>query len=102
MALFVTLMKMTDQGIKDVEHAPDRVERMIADFEAAGGKVHGFWMTMGEYDYVTVTEGPSDEMGAAFLLKLGQMGTVRTLCMKAFDVPQMKEIVGSLSRAAVA
>ena len=102
MALYVTLMKMTDQGIKDVAHAPERVEKMIGEFEAAGGKIHGFYMTMGEYDYVTITEGNDDAMAAAFLLKLGQMGTVRTLCLKAFDVPQMKQIIGSLSKAAVA
>ena len=61
-----------------------------------GGKVIGFYSTMGEYDYVSVGEFPNDEVAATFLLALGSLGNVKTTTLKAFSIEQFKEIVGKL------
>jgi hypothetical protein len=54
MATYIILMNLTEQGIKDIKNAPDRVKATEAALEAAGGKLLGFYLTMGQYDYVAV------------------------------------------------
>ena len=93
MATHIVLMKLTDQGIKDIKNAPKRIDAAAKEIEALGGKMTGFYFTMGEYDYVAVAEGLSDEAGASFLLKLGSAGNVRTKTLKAFTKQELAEIV---------
>ena len=71
MSTYISLMKLTDQGIKTIKDAPQRLEENIKSMEAAGGKLIGFYSVMGEYDYVAISEGPSDEMAMTTLLGLG-------------------------------
>ena len=96
MATHIVLMKLTDQGIKDIKNAPQRVDAATKAIEAMGGKLTGFYFTLGEYDYVTIVEGLTDEAGASFLLKLGSAGTVRTTTLKAFTKNEFAEIVKKL------
>jgi uncharacterized protein with GYD domain len=96
MATHIVLMKLTDQGIKDVKNAPQRVDAAAKAIEAMGGKLTSFYFTLGEYDYVSIVEGLTDEAGASFLLKLGSMGNVRTTTLKAFTKKDFTEIVKNL------
>ncbi len=96
MPTYITLMKLTDQGIKNIKDAPQRVEEGIKAMEAMGGKLIGFWTVMGEYDYIAVAEGPSDEMAMTFNLGLGVGGNVRTTTLKAFTREEFAEIVKKL------
>ena len=93
MSKSIVLMKLTDQGIKDVKNAPQRIEQGIKGFEAMGGKMLGFYVVMGEYDYVAIAEGPSDEVAMAFLMALGSLGNVKTTTLKAFSKEEFAEIV---------
>ena len=96
MSTHIVLMKLTDQGIKDIKNAPQRVDAAAKAIEAMGGKLTGFYFTLGEYDYVTIVEGLTDEAGASFLLKLGSAGNVRTTTLKAFKKNEFTEIVKKL------
>jgi uncharacterized protein with GYD domain len=68
MPKYVILMKMTEQGSKDIRNAPERIENGIKLLEKMGGKLIGFYLVMGEYDYVGIGECPSDEAATAFAL----------------------------------
>jgi uncharacterized protein with GYD domain len=92
----VVLMKLTEQGVKDIKNAPKRVEENIKAFEALGGKMLGFYTVMGEYDYVAIAEVPSDEVGMTFLLGLGAQGNVKTTTLKAFTREEFAEMVKKL------
>ena len=94
MAKFVTLYKLTDQGVRNIKNAPDRIREAKAVWEATGGKLLGVYCTMGPYDYVTISESDSDEAAAAFSLSVGALGNVTTLTMRAFDPDEFQRIVG--------
>jgi len=96
MAIQIVLMKLTDQGIRDVKKAPQRIDAAAKAIEALGGKMTGFYFTMGEYDYIAIAEGLSDEAGASFLLKLGSQGNVRTSTLRAFTKQEFAEMVKKL------
>ena len=93
MPTYVALYKLTDQGIKDIKDAPQRIEEGIRGFEAMGGKVLCFYPVMGEYDYVSIGEAPNDEVAMTFMLALGAGGKVRTTTLKAFSREEFGNIV---------
>ena len=96
MSTYITLFKLTDQGVKNIKEAPARFEAATKALEASGGKMVSFYTVMGQYDYVAVVEGPSDEAAMAQLLGLGAQGNVRTTTLKAFTTGQLADIVKKL------
>ena len=96
MATYVCLMNLTEQGIKGIKNAPERIEQGIKGVEAMGGKVTSFYTVMGEYDYVAICEFPSDQVGMTFLLMLGALGNVRTTTLKAFSKEEFAEMIEKL------
>jgi uncharacterized protein with GYD domain len=89
-------MKLTEQGIKNIKDAPERAKQGIKGFEKMGGKIHGFYLTLGDYDYVAVGEAPSDEVFATFILGLGALGNVRTTTLKGFTTDEFAKLVKKL------
>jgi uncharacterized protein with GYD domain len=96
MPTYVVLYKLTEQGVKNIKSAPERIEAGIKAAEAMGGKVLGFYATLGEYDYVSISEAPSDEVAMTFMLGLGAQGNVRTTTLKAFTKEELAEMVKKL------
>ena len=96
MNMYITLMKLTDQGAKDLKDAPQRIEAGLKMFEKMGGKLIGFYSTMGEYDYVGIGEASSDEAATTFNLALSALGSVRTTTMRAFTIEEFSEMIKKL------
>jgi uncharacterized protein with GYD domain len=97
MPTYVTLFKWTEQGVKDVKNAPARFEASKKLAESMGGKTLGLYVTMGEYDIVAVSEGPSDEAAAALALSIAAKGNAKTTTMRAFTESEFSEIVKKVS-----
>ena len=96
MPMYVVLMKLTDKGLAEIKNAPQRMQEGVAAWEAMGGKMHSLLATMGEYDYVGVGEGPSDEVAVAFAAALGSHGHVTTTSLRAFTREEFAAIVGRI------
>jgi uncharacterized protein with GYD domain len=89
-------MNLTEKGMKNIKDAPARIEASAKALEAAGGKLLGFYLTLGQYDYVAIAEGPSDEVGMLQLLGIGAAGYVRTTTLKAFTVEEFAALLEKL------
>lgn len=96
MPMWISLVNLTEQGIRDIRQGPARLEEAAKRIEEVGGKLIGFYLTMGEYDYVTIVEGPSDEAAMTFLMGMGAAGNIRTKTLKAFTLDEFKEMVKGL------
>ncbi len=96
MHTYVVLMKLTDQGIRAAKEAPERIEAGIHSIENLGGKVKGFYATLGEYDFVACLEAPNEAIVMRFLLAFGAAGDVRTTTMKALERTEFEEIARKL------
>jgi len=96
MPTYISLLKLTEQGIKNIKDAPLRVEQAIKAMEGGGGNFIGFYAVMGEYDYVVIAEAPSDEAMMTYLLALGSLGNVKTTTMKAFNKEQFSDLIKKL------
>jgi len=96
MAMFITLVNFTDQGIRNVKESPDRFEAFKAMAEKLGVTVKSALYTVGQYDMMLLVEG-SDEAATAVLLKVGSLGNVRTQTLRAFSVEEMRKIVDKMA-----
>ncbi len=93
---YVTLLRYTQQGIAKIKESPARLDAARKAAEKAGGKIHGWYLTMGRYDAVFIAEFPNDEACARFALSVGSLGNVTTETLKAFTEPEYRNITGSL------
>jgi uncharacterized protein with GYD domain len=93
---YVLLMKLTPEGVKDAKAIPERIGAGIKAWEAMGGKVLSFLVTFGEYDYVAVGDGPSDEAAAAFALALASQGQVTTTTLRGFTPEEFAGVVAAI------
>jgi len=96
MNTYITLMKLTDEGAKDLKNAPNRIQAAFKMVEQMGGKLVGFYATMGEYDYIGIGESPSDMDVTTFNLALSSLGSLRTITMRAFTLQEFADIIGKL------
>ncbi len=96
MPIYITLMNLTEKGVKNIKNAPKRIEAGLKMLEAMGAKLIGFYVTLGEYDYVGIAEAPNEEVVMRFLLALGASGNVRTTTLKAFTREEFAAIVEKL------
>jgi uncharacterized protein with GYD domain len=96
MVTYMMLMKLTDQGIKNIKEAPERVEVGLKAFEKTGGKLIGFWISIGKYDYVSIGESVSEEAALAFAVGLSSQGNVRVESVKLFSREQFAGLIKML------
>ena len=96
MATYVSLIRYTEQGIRTIKESPARLDAAKKAFQAAGGEIKQFYLAMGKYDIVIISEAPSDEAAAATALGLGALGNIRTETMRVFPEADFRKIVGSI------
>ena len=69
MPIFITHGRYTAAAVKGmVEHGQDRAKAVGDLFEHAGGKLLGFYITFGDYDWLSIAEVPDAETNLAVLL----------------------------------
>jgi uncharacterized protein with GYD domain len=94
---FVTLLRYTHQGMTKIKESPARLDAAKKSAEKAGGKIHAWYLTLGRYDAVLISEFPNDEACAKFTLSVGALGNVTTETLKAFTETEYRKIISGLS-----
>ena len=56
----------------------------------------GFYAAMGEYDYISIGEAPSDEAATTFSLGLCSLGMVKTTTLRIFTKEEFTQMVRKL------
>ena len=93
MPVGIILMNYTEQGVREIKGTTERIAQFEKLWESMGGKALGTYLTMGQYDLVSVGETPSDEALATFVLKIGVAGNVRTTTLKGFTVEEARRVL---------
>ncbi|MHC4957812.1 MAG: GYD domain-containing protein [Planctomycetota bacterium] len=96
MGTYITLVNWTDQGVKNLKDSPARVEAFRNLCAEQGVELIGFYATMGDYDFIAITQASSADLVGRIVLMVGSMGNVRTKTLRAFDASKFSEIVESL------
>jgi uncharacterized protein with GYD domain len=96
MAMYVSLLQFTEQGIRNVKDSIKRAAAATAEAEKMGVKVTDSFWTMGAYDVVLLLDAPNDETMSAFSLKIGALGNVKSQTMRAFSRKEMETILAKV------
>ncbi len=96
MPTYITLYRFTQQGVESIKDSPARLDAGRAAVEAAGGKLIGFYLTLGQYDAIAISEAPDDKTAATLLLAIGSQGNVRTETLRAFTEDEYRGIIAAL------
>jgi uncharacterized protein with GYD domain len=98
MATYLTLLKFTQEGAKDIKETCKRA----AEFKSHAKK-HGiesvreqYWC-MGAYDGAIIFDAPNDEAAAAAMASLVSRKDVSTQTMRAFTAAEMSKILERVS-----
>lgn len=96
MATFITTIKFTQQGIKDIDHTTRRAAALKVAAKKMGVKIRDVYWTLGEYDGVLIFEATDDASATRLLLHLGAMGNVHTTTCRAFTAGEMDKILSKV------
>jgi uncharacterized protein with GYD domain len=93
MPVFVSLGRYSESAIKGMLAKPeDRTAAVTKVVEGAGGKLLGFYLLFGQYDWMVVYEVPSSKEAAAMMLApVGAGATTGTMTMLAMTGAEAKE-----------
>jgi uncharacterized protein with GYD domain len=95
MAIGISLVNFTDQGIKNIKDSPKRAAAFGELAKKQGVTVRDIYWTTGQYDMVVIAEG-TDEALAAVLLSVGRIGNVRTQTLRAMDQETFQRVLGKV------
>ena len=92
MASYIMLMKFIDPGIESIKgaHAGRQAGKKAA--KALGITWKQQYLTMGEYDIVTIIDAPDDETAARFAL-MGMTGSLSITTMRAFTESEADQLI---------
>jgi len=105
MPVYVTLLKNTAQGAKEIKNFGNAVEEAAGWITRDGGKVLGAYALQGNYDFLWITEYPDTTGIGKSLLSAAARGLVVTETLEALSIdkfvallnsPEMKERFGQI------
>ena len=93
MPRFISLLRFTEQGAKNMKSSTSRAHEFDALAAKAGVKVEGQYWTMGKYDGVLILSADDQQKVLSMLAALAALGNVRTETMQAFVDKEFELIV---------
>jgi uncharacterized protein with GYD domain len=96
MPTYITLIHYTQQGAEKIKDSPTRLEAARLSVRQMGGELKAFYLVMGQYDAVVISELPDDETAARFALATAARGYVRTETLRAYPETEYRKIIAGL------
>ena len=96
MPTYITLFRFTQKGAQDIKGGPGRLDAAKQAAKAAGAEIKAFYLTLGQYDGVIVSEAPNDEIVASRLLQTASQGNLQTETLRAFTESEYRKIIAAL------
>ena len=96
MPTYITLFRYTQKGAENIKESPARLDKAKAAIKAAGGEMKAWYLTLGQYDAVVISEAPSDEAYATIMLAIASLGSISSETLVAFPEDQYRNIIGAL------
>lgn len=95
MAINISLVNFTEQGIRNVKDSPKRAQGFRDLAKKHGVSVRDLYWTTGQYDMIAITEG-DDEALMAVLLSISRLGNVRTQTLRAMDLETFQRVLAKV------
>ena len=80
MAIYITRGRYTADAVKGMVASPEDREKAVAhNLEKAGAKLLALYFTFGDYDFLSITEAPSEQIIASALIAGAASGGISHL-----------------------
>ena len=89
MSVYIMLTSLTDAGRKATDEDPESLKEINKEVEYMGVKILSQYALLGQYDFVSILEAPSNEAVARLATRLSGKGTMQTLTMAAMKVEDL-------------
>jgi uncharacterized protein with GYD domain len=75
MPTYIRLVRMTEQGRRDMKEKPGWLaDEALKILEKHGGRRVSTWATLGRYDFIVVIEAPDDKAAMQSSAEIGALG----------------------------
>ena len=104
MPIYITQGRYTSDAVKGMVANPENREKAVAELmEKAGGKLLALYFTFGEYDFLSISEAPSEEVMASALIAGAASGGVShfktSVALSAKDAMKAFKSAAALSKS---
>ena len=96
MPTYISLLNFTQQGIEKINESPARLDRARQAFQSMGAELKSFYLVMGQYDAVVISDAPNDEVVAKLVLMIAAQGNIRTETLRAFTEEEYRKMIAAL------
>ena len=96
METYISLLKFTQQGVESIQKSAARLHEIKEVFKSMKAEVKDFYLTLGEYDAVVVSQAPDGETIAKLALMIGSQGKIRTVTLRSFPENEFRNIIAAL------
>lgn len=86
MPIYLMLTTLTDEGRKVIQDDPESLKDINKEVEHLGVKIIDQYALLGQYDFVSILEAPSNEAVAKLAIRLSSKGTMQTLTLAAITL----------------
>ncbi len=93
MSTFIALSTLTDEGRKTLKNKPDRINEVNSEIEGMGIKVLEQYAVVGQYDFITLIDAPSNEAVLKMSVELGSRGTMNMVTLPALSINEFTQIL---------
>jgi len=96
MPTYISLLNYTQQGAANIKESPARLDAARKAGQPMGVQVKEWYLVMGQYDAIVVSEAPNDEAVAKFLIATAALGNVRTQTFRAFTEDEFRALIAAV------
>lgn len=96
MPVYIGLYRFTEEGRRQVKTFADRMDAARANAAQLGITVLGQYVTMGEYDAITLVEAPDDATVAKAAAQILARGQTVSVTMRACTPDEFRQITHDL------
>ena len=90
MAVYLLLSTLTGEGRKAIEEYPEKLKDLNKEVEYMGVKIIAQYALLGQYDFVTIVEAPSNEKAAELAIHMSA-GGLQSLTLAAIPLEKLIE-----------
>ena len=96
MAIYISHITLTEQGIQTIKGVTERIEENRKLWESCGGKLLDWYVVLGDYAYLAITEVPNEKVMAEIAIKTQSRGRTRFRTYSAIPIEEFHEVTRRL------
>jgi len=96
MSMFISQVTLSKEGLQGLKGVPERIEENRKLWEDAGGRLVSWYVVLGDYDYLLVTEAANEKVMAEIVAKASGRGRTQFKTNVAIPINEFAEVAGNL------